>query len=72
VTVEKVGTNGLVLTVPLVLFGMFRYLYLVHLHQKGGSPTEVVLTDRGMQVVIALYLALAIGLIYFNVRLHLA
>jgi hypothetical protein len=31
-----------------------------------------VLTDRGMQVVIALYLALAIGLIYFNVRLHLA
>jgi 4-hydroxybenzoate polyprenyltransferase len=71
-TVEKVGTNGLVLTVPLVLFGTFRYLYLVHLHQKGGSPTEVVLTDRGMQVVIALYLAVAIGLIYFNVHLHLA
>lgn len=71
-TVEKVGTNGLVLTVPLVLFGIFRYLYLVHLHQKGGSPTEVILTDRGMQVVIALYLALAIGLIYFNVHLRLA
>lgn len=71
-TVEKVGTNGLVLTVPLVLFGTFRYLYLVHLHQKGGSPTEVVLTDRGMQVIIALYLAVAIGLIYFNVHLHLA
>ncbi len=71
-TVEKVGTNGLVLTVPLVLFGTFRYLYLVHLRQKGGSPTEVVLTDRGMQVVIGLYLVLAIGLIYFNVHLDLA
>ena len=71
-TVEKVGTNGLVLTVPLVLFGTFRYLYLVHLHQMGGSPTEVVLTDRGMQVVIGLYLTVAITLIYFNVHLHLA
>lgn len=71
-TVEKVGTNGLVLTVPLVLFGIFRYLYLVHLHQKGGSPTEIVLTDRGMQVVIALYLGVAVSFIYFNVHLHLA
>ena len=71
-TVEKVGTNALVLTLPLVLFGIFRYLHLVHLHQKGGSPTDVVLTDRGMQVVLALYLTIAVTLIYFNVHLRFA
>ncbi len=67
----RLGTDGLVLTVPFVLFGIFRYLYLVHLRQKGGSPTEVVLTDPGMQTTIALYLGLTLVLIYFNVNLGL-
>lgn len=68
----RVGTDGLVLTVPLVLFGVFRYLYLVHLKQMGGSPTEVVLTDRGMQATVALWLGVTLSLIYFNVHLGLA
>jgi 4-hydroxybenzoate polyprenyltransferase len=67
----RLGTDGLVLTVPFVLFGIFRYLYLVHLRQKGGSPTEVVLTDKGMQTTIALYLGMTLVLIYFNVNLGL-
>lgn len=70
--ISRVGTDALVLTVPLVLFGVFRYLYLVHIEQKGGSPTEIVLTDRGVQAVVALYGLMAIGLIYFNVNLGLA
>ena len=69
--IARLGTDGLVLTVPLVLFGVFRYLYLVHIEQKGGSPTEIVLTDRGVQAVVALYGACAVGLIYFNVQLGL-
>ncbi len=67
----RLGTDGLVLTVPLVLFGVFRYLYLVHQHQKGGSPTEIVLTDRSVQAIVLLYGALVVGLIYFNVQLGL-
>ena len=71
-TVAKVGTNALVLTVPLVLFGIFRYLFLVHQRGKGGSPTELVLKDRSLQTVIVLYLAVSVACIYFNVQLNLA
>ncbi|MEZ4433261.1 MAG: decaprenyl-phosphate phosphoribosyltransferase [bacterium] len=67
----KLRTDGLVMTLPLVLFGVFRYLYLVHRHDKGGSPTEVVLTDRGVQAIVALYLVVVVVCIYFEVKLGL-
>jgi 4-hydroxybenzoate polyprenyltransferase len=69
--VRKLGTDALLITVPLVLFGVFRYLYLVHRHQLGGSPTQVVLTDRGVQVIVGLYLVLVVVLIYYQVQLGL-
>ena len=40
------GTDRLALTIPFVLYGIFRYLYLVHQRRGGGSPTERLLTDR--------------------------
>lgn len=67
----KLRTDGLVMTLPLVLFGVFRYLYLVHRHDMGGSPTEVVLTDRGVQAIVGLYVALVVVCIYFEVQLGL-
>lgn len=70
--VAKLGTDGLVATVPLVLFGIYRYLYLVHHRELGGSPTEVVLTDRSTQAIIGLYLGISIAMIYFNINLGLA
>jgi len=69
--VAKLGTDGLVLSLPLVLLGVFRYLYLVHRHDMGGSPTEVALTDRGVQIIVGLYVALTIVCIYFEVQLGL-
>lgn len=69
--VAKLGTDALVLSLPLVLLGVFRYLYLVHRHDMGGSPTEVALTDRGVQVIVAAYLALTIVCIYFELQLGL-
>jgi 4-hydroxybenzoate polyprenyltransferase len=45
VTVAKFGTENLVYTIPFVVFGVFRYLYLVFRRQRGGSPAEVLLTD---------------------------
>jgi 4-hydroxybenzoate polyprenyltransferase len=68
---SRLGTDALVITVPLVLFGVFRYLYLVHRHQMGGSPTEIVLTDRSVQAIVLLFVGLAVSLIYFNVQLGL-
>ncbi len=70
--VQNLGTDGLIVTVPIVLFGIFRYLYLVHQKQQGGSPTELVLSDRSMQAVVGLYLAITISFIYFNLQLGLA
>lgn len=69
--IAKLGTDALVITVPLVLFGVFRYLYLVHQRQMGGSPTEIVLRDRSVQAIVGLYVLVVVWAIYFNVHLGL-
>ena len=45
-TAERLGTTRLGLTIPFVLYGIFRYLYLVHQKRGGGSPADLLLTDR--------------------------
>jgi len=54
-TVEKFGTSMLALTIPFVVFGMFRYLDLVYRHEKGDRPEKILLTDAPLLVAIALY-----------------
>lgn len=44
-TVEKFHTTRLVYTVPFVVYGIFRYLYLIFERKSGGAPSEVLLTD---------------------------
>ena len=62
-TIEKFGTDQLVLTTPFPIYGIFRYLYLVH--QRGaGSPSEVLLTDRPLVICIALWGLAVIAIIY--------
>src|SRR5260221_14374862 len=39
------GNHRLMITIPLVLYGMFRYLYLVYMRMEGGSPEEILLRD---------------------------
>jgi 4-hydroxybenzoate polyprenyltransferase len=64
-TREKFQTDRLVWTLPFVLYGIFRYLYLVHQKEKGGSPTDVLLTDRPLLLVVGLW-ALAVVLIVYT------
>ncbi len=54
-TVEKFGTNALVLTLPFVIFGVFRYLDLVYRHEKGDRPERILLTDAPLLADMALY-----------------
>ena len=62
-TTDKFGTANLVLTTPFPIYGIFRYLYLVH--QRGsGSPSEVLLTDRPLVACIALWGLAVIAIIY--------
>jgi 4-hydroxybenzoate polyprenyltransferase len=62
-TIDKFGTTQLVLTTPFPIYGIFRYLYLVH--QRGsGSPSEVLLTDRPLVACIVLWGLAVIAIIY--------
>ncbi|HHT9136300.1 MAG TPA: decaprenyl-phosphate phosphoribosyltransferase, partial [Candidatus Wunengus sp. YC60] len=54
-TIEKLGTSKLIYTIPFVLYGIFRYLYLVHQKEEGGSPTEIMFTDKPMIINICLW-----------------
>jgi 4-hydroxybenzoate polyprenyltransferase len=56
-TVAKFETNQLIWTLPIVLFGVFRYLYLIHGEGKGGSPTTAFLTDSPLLIAVLLWLA---------------
>ena len=64
-TVEKFGTKNLVLTSAFVLYGIFRYLYLVHQKGEGGSPEELVLRDKPLLLNIILWIGSIILILYF-------
>jgi 4-hydroxybenzoate polyprenyltransferase len=63
-TVEKFQTHMLGLTLPFPLYGIFRYLYLVHQKAGGGSPSEMLLNDRPLLICVALWAAAAGFIIY--------
>ncbi|MFA5808828.1 MAG: decaprenyl-phosphate phosphoribosyltransferase [Thermoleophilia bacterium] len=48
-------SRGMMITIPFVLYGIFRYLYLVHKHLKGGSPEQILLTDKPLLTDILLW-----------------
>jgi hypothetical protein len=52
------------LTIPLVLFGIFRYLYLVHQNEEGGNPTRLLFTDLVLLSVVLFWAASVIFIIY--------
>ena len=55
----------MMLTIPFVLYGIFRYLYLVQVEGRGGAPEEALLSDRPLQVTIALWGAAVLLVFYF-------
>ena len=63
-TAARLGTTRLPLTIPFVLYGIFRYLYLVHQRQQGGSPAELLVNDRPLLICVALWAASVAVLLY--------
>jgi 4-hydroxybenzoate polyprenyltransferase len=57
-------SNAMMLTIPFVLYGVFRYLYLVHRKGSGGAPEQVVLEDRPLLLTLVLWGALAVVILY--------
>jgi len=49
------GSFAMMLTIPFVMYGIFRYLYLIQVKQSGGAPEELLFTDRPLQIDILLW-----------------
>ena len=64
-TAARVGSSNLALTIPFVLYGIFRYLYLVHREQGGGSPAAMLVTDRPLLACVGLW-ALTVGAMLYR------
>jgi 4-hydroxybenzoate polyprenyltransferase len=62
-TVDKFGSTDLVYTVPVVLIGVMRYLYLVYTKQKGGSPSRLFLHEKFILITVLAWILLVIAIL---------
>lgn len=56
--------HAMMLTIPFVLYAIFRYLYLIHVRGEGGAPEEILLRDRPLQITLLLYGIMVIIALY--------
>lgn len=63
-TIEKFGTEKLIWTVPFVVYGVFRYLWLVHMRSEGGNPTKLLLRDVPIILNVLAWAAVAFWAVY--------
>ncbi len=66
-TIEKFGGRPLYLTIPFVLYGIFRYLYLMYAEEKGGNPSEHLYRDRPTLMNVILWGAALLAILYWPV-----
>jgi 4-hydroxybenzoate polyprenyltransferase len=67
---ENLPANHLMmLTIPFVVYGVFRYLYLIHVEDAGGAPEELFFSDRPLMATILLWGLAAVGILYLGSRL---
>ena len=65
-TQANLGTTRMPLTIPFVLYGLFRYLYLLYRRDLGGDPSEHLLTDRGLLIAVACWGGAVLAVIYLG------
>src|SRR5690606_16019521 len=53
---DRPGGNYMVLTLPYVLYGVFRYLYLVYQKDEGGAPESLLFHDKVLLITVVLWL----------------
>lgn len=62
--IEKLGTDRLIFTVPFVIFGLFRYMYVIFINKGGGDPADVVLKDGFIIADVLLWILAIVGILY--------
>ncbi len=63
-TTARFGTSGLVLTAPSVMYGVFRYLYLVQKRNEGGDPSRLLMTDLPTLINVAIWFVIVCFIVY--------
>jgi 4-hydroxybenzoate polyprenyltransferase len=58
--------HTMMLTIPFVIYGIFRYLYVIHIQGNGGAPDEVLLTDRSLQAAVGLFVVSVVAILYLS------
>lgn len=64
-TIEKFG-GGMIYTIPFVLYGVFRYLYLIHQKEEGGNPEKILVKDKPLILNILFYVLVVLIILYFK------
>lgn len=67
-TVARVGSHGMLITIPFVVYGIFRYLFLIHRRKAGGDPVQILLRDRPTLLNLVLWILTA-GLVIYVPKL---
>jgi hypothetical protein len=67
-TVQRVGSHAMLLTIPFVIYGVFRYLFLIHKKEAGGDPVQLLFRDRPTLLNLVLWILTA-GLVIYLPKL---
>jgi 4-hydroxybenzoate polyprenyltransferase len=66
-TITVFKTENLIYTTPFVVFGIFRYMFLVYMNKQGENTTQILLTDVPMIVTVVLYVLTTMLIIYYHI-----
>jgi len=67
----ETGSHRLMVTIPFVLYGIFRYLYLIYVKQEGGSPEEILIRDRHILGAVTFCALTILVILYVLPALHI-
>ena len=66
-TVARVGSNAMLITIPFVVYGVFRYLFLIYKREAGGEPVQILLHDRPTLFNLLLWIV-TVGMVIYSPR----
>ncbi len=56
--------HAMMLTIPILMYGLFRYMYLIYVRNEGGAPEEIALRDRPIQLTLVLFASVVFWILY--------